>query len=159
MINLKKTEKEKQRQTGKISFQIYFHTEPQPYAVKTTCCDTAYDLDMPPGLTRQTKTLLRHSCRRRVRTKYSERESNPHGHRCPQDFKSCVSTYSTIRAIGLRCKDITFLHFHTMLRLSAGSFGIKIPDRTKNLATKYSGSTNKKNRDINKIRLGTTLVG
>ena len=28
----------------------------------------------------------------------SERESNPYGHFCPQDFKSCVSTYSTIRA-------------------------------------------------------------
>lgn len=28
----------------------------------------------------------------------SERESNPYGHHCPQDFKSCVSTYSTIRA-------------------------------------------------------------
>ena len=29
---------------------------------------------------------------------YSERESNPHGHCWPQDFKSGVSTYSTIRA-------------------------------------------------------------
>ena len=29
---------------------------------------------------------------------YSERESNPHGHYWPQDFKSGVSTYSTIRA-------------------------------------------------------------
>ena len=31
--------------------------------------------------------------------KYSERESNPHGHYWPQDFKSGVSTYSTIRAL------------------------------------------------------------
>ena len=30
---------------------------------------------------------------------YSERESNPHGHYWPQDFKSGVSTYSTIRAL------------------------------------------------------------
>ena len=29
---------------------------------------------------------------------YQERESNPHGQRCPQDFKSCVSTNSTILA-------------------------------------------------------------
>ena len=29
---------------------------------------------------------------------YSGRESNPYGHFCPQDFKSCVSTYSTTRA-------------------------------------------------------------
>ena len=29
---------------------------------------------------------------------YSERESNPHGRCWPQDFKSGVSTYSTIRA-------------------------------------------------------------
>ncbi len=29
---------------------------------------------------------------------YSERESNPHGPQGPQDFKSGVSTYSTIRA-------------------------------------------------------------
>ncbi len=29
---------------------------------------------------------------------YSERESNPHGPYGPQDFKSGVSTYSTIRA-------------------------------------------------------------
>ena len=29
---------------------------------------------------------------------YSERESNPYGHFCPRDFKSRVSTYSTIRA-------------------------------------------------------------
>ena len=28
----------------------------------------------------------------------SGRESNPYGHYCPQDFKSCVSTYSTTRA-------------------------------------------------------------
>ena len=28
----------------------------------------------------------------------SGRESNPYGHFCPQDFKSCVSTYSTTRA-------------------------------------------------------------
>ena len=32
-------------------------------------------------------------------SKYSERESNPHGHYWPQDFKSGVSTYSTIRAL------------------------------------------------------------
>src|SRR5690606_36069593 len=30
--------------------------------------------------------------------KYSRRELNPHGHFCPQDFKSCVSTNSTTRA-------------------------------------------------------------
>ena len=29
---------------------------------------------------------------------YSKPESNRHGHCCPQDFKSGVSTYSTIRA-------------------------------------------------------------
>ncbi len=29
---------------------------------------------------------------------YSERESNPHGHYWPQDFKSGVSTNFTIRA-------------------------------------------------------------
>lgn len=29
---------------------------------------------------------------------YPERESNPHGHRCPRDFKSRVSTYSTTKA-------------------------------------------------------------
>ncbi len=32
---------------------------------------------------------------------YPKPESNRHGHCCPQDFKSCVSTYSTIRAIYL----------------------------------------------------------
>ena len=30
--------------------------------------------------------------------KYSEPGSNRYGHYCPQDFKSGVSTYSTIRA-------------------------------------------------------------
>ena len=39
---------------------------------------------------------------------YSERESNPYGHCWPQDFKSGVSTYSTIRATaspaGSNCK-------------------------------------------------------
>ena len=36
---------------------------------------------------------------------YPERESNPHGHRCPRDFKSRVSTYSTIRAFPVKpCK-------------------------------------------------------
>ena len=30
--------------------------------------------------------------------RYSERESNPHDHCWSQDFKSGVSTYSTIRA-------------------------------------------------------------
>ena len=29
---------------------------------------------------------------------YSKPESNRYGHYCPQDFKSGVSTYSTIRA-------------------------------------------------------------
>ena len=32
----------------------------------------------------------------------SRRESNPYGHCCPQDFKSCVSTYSTTRASSCR---------------------------------------------------------
>ena len=36
---------------------------------------------------------------------YSEPGSNRYGHYCPQDFKSGVSTYSTIRATGLR-KDV-----------------------------------------------------
>ncbi len=31
-------------------------------------------------------------------TVYSERDLNPHGHYCPLDFKSNVSTNSTIRA-------------------------------------------------------------
>ena len=35
---------------------------------------------------------------------YSERESNPHGHCWPQDFKSGVSTCSTIRALAFRRK-------------------------------------------------------
>ena len=35
---------------------------------------------------------------------YSGRESNPYGHFCPQDFKSCVSTYSTTRALILSKK-------------------------------------------------------
>ena len=36
----------------------------------------------------------------------SGRESNPYGHFCPQDFKSCVSTYSTTRAEKVRkCKN------------------------------------------------------
>ena len=36
---------------------------------------------------------------------YPKPGSNRHGHFCPQDFKSGVSTYSTIRATGyLRCK-------------------------------------------------------
>ncbi len=33
-----------------------------------------------------------------MQQKYPEWESNPHGHFWPQDFKSCVSTSSTIRA-------------------------------------------------------------
>ncbi len=33
------------------------------------------------------------------RFQYPERESNPHGPYGPQDFKSGVSTYSTIRAL------------------------------------------------------------
>ncbi len=40
---------------------------------------------------------------------YSERESNPHGHCWPQDFKSGVSTYSTIRATDTRHKSIYFI--------------------------------------------------
>ena len=36
----------------------------------------------------------------------SERESNPYGHFCPQDFKSGVSTYSTIRACLKTCAKI-----------------------------------------------------
>ena len=35
------------------------------------------------------------TCRVRL---YSEPGSNRYGHYCPQDFKSGVSTYSTIRA-------------------------------------------------------------
>ena len=36
---------------------------------------------------------------------YPERESNPHDHCCSQDFKSGVSTYSTIRAFPVKpCK-------------------------------------------------------
>ena len=43
------------------------------------------------------KTVHKENCaRRRV---CSRRESNPYGHFCPQDFKSCVSTYSTTRAV------------------------------------------------------------
>ena len=37
--------------------------------------------------------------KKRTLFEYSERESNPHGHYWPQDFKSGVSTYSTIRAL------------------------------------------------------------
>ena len=43
------------------------------------------------------KNVHKENCaRRRV---CSRRESNPYGHFCPQDFKSCVSTYSTTRAV------------------------------------------------------------
>ena len=43
------------------------------------------------------KSVHKENCaRRRV---CSRRESNPYGHFCPQDFKSCVSTYSTTRAV------------------------------------------------------------
>ena len=43
------------------------------------------------------KTVHKENCaRKRV---CSRRESNPYGHFCPQDFKSCVSTYSTTRAV------------------------------------------------------------
>ena len=35
---------------------------------------------------------------KRILSKYSEPGSNRYGHYCPQDFKSGVSTYSTIRA-------------------------------------------------------------
>ena len=35
---------------------------------------------------------------KRILCKYSEPGSNRYGHYCPQDFKSGVSTYSTIRA-------------------------------------------------------------
>ena len=46
---------------------------------------------------REQKTVHKENCaRRRV---CSRRESNPYGHFCPQDFKSCVSTYSTTRAV------------------------------------------------------------
>ena len=43
---------------------------------------------------------------------YSEPGSNRHGHYCPQDFKSGVSTYSTIRATQSslrRCKCSNFI--------------------------------------------------
>ena len=43
------------------------------------------------------KNVHKENCaRKRV---CSRRESNPYGHFCPQDFKSCVSTYSTTRAV------------------------------------------------------------
>jgi hypothetical protein len=34
-----------------------------------------------------------------LRFLYSERDLNPHGHCCPLDFKSSVSTNFTIRAV------------------------------------------------------------
>ena len=43
---------------------------------------------------------------------YSKPGSNRHGHFCPQDFKSGVSTYSTIRATQSskrRCKCSNFI--------------------------------------------------
>ena len=44
--------------------------------------------------------------------RYSEPGSNRYGHYCPQDFKSGVSTYSTIRATQApkrRCKCTIFI--------------------------------------------------
>lgn len=37
-----------------------------------------------------------------------ERDSNPHGHFWPRDFKSLVSTNSTIWATASVCKDTVF---------------------------------------------------
>ena len=49
--------------------------------------------------------------RKRRTFEYSERESNPHGHYWPQDFKSGVSTYSTIRALFCDANVVFFVVF------------------------------------------------
>jgi hypothetical protein len=59
---------------------------------------------------------------------YPGRDLNPHGHHCPQDFKSCVSTDSTTRAIWLAkvqkgfCSSSLFeIHFVTFVENEAGT--------------------------------------
>ena len=54
---------------------------------------------------------------------YPGRDLNPHGHHCPQDFKSCVSTDSTTRAIrwakvqkGLCSSSLFEFHFLTFVQ-------------------------------------------
>ena len=44
-------------------------------------------------------------------SKYSEPGSNRYGHFCPQDFKSGVSTYSTIRAVLKDGANVQFLFY------------------------------------------------
>ena len=76
------------------------------YRTKTNICDSKQQpyADKSPE-TPPTDRVTRTRTKKKVRLvkgellKYSERESNPHGHYWPQDFKSGVSTYSTIRAL------------------------------------------------------------
>ena len=78
------------------------------YRTKTNICDSKqqpYADKSPetPPTDRVTRTSTKKQSPLSINSelcfKYSERESNPHGHYWPQDFKSGVSTYSTIRAL------------------------------------------------------------
>ena len=54
--------------------------------------------DNRPVLIRAGTEKAKRTTTKVARFRYSERESNPHDHCWSQDFKSGVSTYSTIRA-------------------------------------------------------------
>lgn len=61
-------------------------------------CPARIAPDNRPVLIRANTEKAKRATTKVARFRYSERESNPHDHCWSQDFKSGVSTYSTIRA-------------------------------------------------------------
>ena len=69
--------------------------------INTTICNTQTALAVQPSHTNIRPNTNYHKTKKekpQFLFPYSKPGSNRHGHYCPQDFKSGVSTYSTIRA-------------------------------------------------------------
>ena len=100
---------------------------------------------------------------------YSEPGSNRYGHYCPQDFKSGVSTYSTIRAtwsLKRRCKCTTFnlkiQNFSHLYYKSSSQVGDDRDDRddgdgSDNLSVDSDERDQRDQRDLRDQRDGSDL--
>ena len=87
-----------------------------------------------PRVELQSRPLARYKKRETfaVSLRYSEPGSNRYGHYCPQDFKSGVSTYSTIRATQYpkrRGKGTILFSFYQTLSLRTYKLSIQLNQR------------------------------
>ena len=102
-----------------------------PQIITTDLSKLVCDVYISPLRSLQCRPLARHKKKRsrKASLRYSEPGSNRYGHYCPQDFKSGVSTYSTIRATWSskrRRKCTTFnLKFQNFLRYTTNHCHIR----------------------------------